>query len=296
MSVTSGGTAPNGCRSGGSWSASAGSAGIEITFSTLTVPSVGALPQPHRGREVRGRGDDADEPVGLRRVVRRPQLEHHLVLRPEVDLLRVRALVEVPDVQLVAVLVAQQQLADQAVLDHVRRAPLGRDDRAEVEVPPEVVGQLLRAAVVLPRALDREVVVVEQEDAARAVALGVAERRDVDPVRPAVDRVRARVAGLGGDLVLADRLDDLRVAALGVDDVDVRGAQARDEQVAALDVRMRRPRAQRRGARVPAEVVQLVADVGHVEPPGRPGRRWTSPPAGRSRSARPARGRRWCPC
>ena len=39
MSVTSGGTAPNGCSSGGSWSASAGSAGIEITFETLTVPS-----------------------------------------------------------------------------------------------------------------------------------------------------------------------------------------------------------------------------------------------------------------
>ena len=39
MSVISGGTAPNGCRIGGSWSASAGSAGIVITFSTLTVPS-----------------------------------------------------------------------------------------------------------------------------------------------------------------------------------------------------------------------------------------------------------------
>ena len=39
MSVMSGGTAPNGCRSGGSWSASAGSAGIVMTFSADTVPS-----------------------------------------------------------------------------------------------------------------------------------------------------------------------------------------------------------------------------------------------------------------
>ena len=39
MSVTSGGTAPNGCRAGGSCSVSAGSGGIVITFSALNVPS-----------------------------------------------------------------------------------------------------------------------------------------------------------------------------------------------------------------------------------------------------------------
>ena len=39
MSVTSGGTAPNGCRAGGSCSVSAGSAGMVMTFSALNVPS-----------------------------------------------------------------------------------------------------------------------------------------------------------------------------------------------------------------------------------------------------------------
>ena len=39
MSVTSGGTAPNGFRASGSWSGSAGSAGIEITFSAPKAPS-----------------------------------------------------------------------------------------------------------------------------------------------------------------------------------------------------------------------------------------------------------------
>jgi hypothetical protein len=65
-----------------------------------------------------------------------------------------------------------------------------------------------------------------------------------------------------------DGLDELRRlrVVLDVDDVDVRRAQARHEQVAALHVRMRRPRAQRGRAGVPAEVVQLVADAGHVEP------------------------------
>ena len=39
MSVTSGGTAPNGCRTGGSCSVSAGSGGMVMTFSALNVPS-----------------------------------------------------------------------------------------------------------------------------------------------------------------------------------------------------------------------------------------------------------------
>jgi hypothetical protein len=52
---------------------------------------------------------------------------------------------------------------------------------------------------------------------------------------------------------------------LDVDDVDAARSQARDDQVAALDVGVRGPGAERAGARVPAEVVQLVADVGHVE-------------------------------
>ena len=169
--------------------------------------------------------------------------------------------------QPVAVLVAEQQLADEPVLDHVRRPPLRRDDGAEVEVPPEVVGELLRPAVGLPLALDGEVLVVEQEDAAGPVSLGVAERGDVDPVRPAVDRVRAAVAGLAGDLVGLDHLHELGRArvVLDVDHVDAGAAQPGDEQVAALDVRVRGPRAQRRGARVPAEVVELVAGVRHVD-------------------------------
>ncbi len=240
-----------------------------MTFSRRHRAVLGAGPQPDRRRQVGGRGDDADEPVALVRVVRRAQLEHHLVLRAEVDLLHVLARGEVPDVQLVAVLVAEQQLADEAVLDHVRRAPLRGDDGAEVQVPPEVVGQLLRSAVGLPLALDREVLVVEQEHAAGPVALRVAERGDVDAVGAAVDRVRAAVAGLAGDLLGLDHLDELGLprVLLDVEDVDPRGAQAGDEQVAALDVRVRGPRAQRRRARVPAEVVQLVADVGHVEAP-----------------------------
>ena len=109
MSVTSGGTAPNGSSSGGSWSASAGSAGIVITLVTAHR-SAGPVPEPDRRGQVLDADHHADEPVLLGRVVRRAQLEHHLVLVAEVDALHVPAPAQVPEVQPVAVLAAEQQL------------------------------------------------------------------------------------------------------------------------------------------------------------------------------------------
>ena len=234
----------------------------------LAVAVLG-VPEPDAGAEVGGRDDHADEAPRLVGVVRGPQLEHHLLLRPEVDGLLVRALAHVPDVEVVAVLAAEQELGVDPRLDHVRRAPLAGDDAVKADVPPDVVGELLRAAVDLPLALDREVVVVEQEDAAGAVAVGGAERAGVEPVGAAVERVRTRVAGLALELGGLDDLGQLGLArvVLDVDDVDARRAQAGHEEVAALDVRVGGPGAQGGRARVPAEVVQLVADVGHVEPP-----------------------------
>jgi hypothetical protein len=57
--------------------------------------------------------------------------------------------------------------------------------------------------------------------------------------------------------------DDLGLLGigLGVDDVDARGTQARDEQVATLHVGVGRVGAKCRRASGPAEVVNLVADV-----------------------------------
>ena len=47
---------------------------------------------------------DADEAVRPARVVRRAQLEHHLLLGAELQLLEVPVLVQIPHVQRVAVL------------------------------------------------------------------------------------------------------------------------------------------------------------------------------------------------
>ena len=148
------------------------------------------------------------------------------------------------------------------------RAPLAGDHHVVPEVPPEVVGQLLRSAILLPLARDVEALVIHQEDAAGAVAVRRAERADVDGVRAAVDGVRAAVAALRHQLVRLNRLDDLRAARvrLRVHDVHARRLQARHQQVAPLDVRVRHVRAERRAAGVPAEMVQLVADVRQIEP------------------------------
>ena len=164
-----------------------------------------AIPGPDRGREVLERQHAVDEAIGLGRVVRRAQLEHQLVLVAEVDLLQVLALRHVPEMQPAAVLGAQDLLRDQPVLDHVGRAPLAGHHRVVAEVPPHVVGEVLRAAVDLPAAEHVEGLVVHHEDAARALALGVAERADVDAAGPAMHGVRPRVARPLGELGRLDR-------------------------------------------------------------------------------------------
>ena len=134
------------------------------------------------------------------------------------------------------------------------------------QVPPGVVRQILRPAVHLPLSAHLESLMVDQEHAARPLALSVAQRHHVDAFRPAMHGVRPRVAGLVGDLLGLDHLDDLGLLGvrLGIEDMDARGAQARHHQVAPLRVRVRCVGAQARGAGVPAEVVQLVALVGHL--------------------------------
>ena len=231
MSVTSGGTAPNGCSAGGSGSGSAGSAGIVMTLSAVHAASV-AVPPPHRGRQVGGRDRRR------RRTPRSPpgratgrSSSDHLVLGAEVDALQVRARGEVPEVQGVAVLPAEQQLGDQAVLDHRRGAPLAGDQRVLVEVPPGVVGEVLRAAVGLPGAQDVERGVVEQGDPARAVRRRAARRGRSGRRR------RVRSAACAGGSSRPSRparaasmvLHQVRLARVGlrVVDVDVRAAQAR---------------------------------------------------------------------
>ncbi len=98
MSVISGGTALNGLSAGGNARSSAGSAGISIIFlrlarfrrrdTTVQIDADRSLVRDH----------DAANPYCLGRVVRRPQLEHHLVLGAEVDRLQMTPAAQIPDV------------------------------------------------------------------------------------------------------------------------------------------------------------------------------------------------------
>jgi hypothetical protein len=198
--------------------------------------------------------------------VRRPQLQHHLLLGAEVQLLQVAALVEIPDVEPVTVLAGQQQLRIDAVLHHVRRSPFRGDHRVVPQVPPEVVRELLRPALLLPRPFQIKRLGVHEKDAAGAVAARRAERAAVHTVRPAVNSMGRAVAGLLDELFRLDHLYQLRLLRVGlrVEHVNPGRADAWDDQVAALNVRMRRLRAQACAARVPAEVMQLVVAVGKI--------------------------------
>src|SRR5215207_7988632 len=110
---------------------------------------------------------------------------------------------------------------------------------------------------------------VEHEDATGTAAVGGADSTDVDAVGTAVDGVAVGVAGLGRDLLRLDRLDDAGLGGIrfGVDDIDPGGAETGGDEVAALDMRMRRVRTEHRGAGVPAEVVQLIPGIGHLDVP-----------------------------
>src|SRR3989442_14516657 len=99
----------------------------------------------------------------------------------------------------------QQDVRVDAILDHLRRAPLAGDHRVVAEMPPEVVGEVLRAAVQLPATADFEGVVVDDEDAARAVPGGGAEGADVNPIGTAVASMRAAVAGAVRHFLRLDR-------------------------------------------------------------------------------------------
>src|SRR5450631_3520384 len=124
------------------------------------------------------------------------------------------------------------------------------------------------AAVDLPAAQDIERLAIHDEDAWRpvgAVLPAAAERADVYAFRTAMDRVGPRVAGLLEHLLGLDDLVNLRLGGIGlrIHDINARGADPRDDQVAPLEERVAGERRQCRRTGVPAEMVELVALVRH---------------------------------
>ena len=89
---------------------------LDFKFSVRSsVASIRAMPQPDRTGKILQRCHHTDKTVSLRRIVRRAQLKHHLLFRTQVQALKVTPLAEIPDVQAVPVLAAQQQFRIHAV-------------------------------------------------------------------------------------------------------------------------------------------------------------------------------------
>ena len=127
MSVTSGGTAPKPFSSSGSWSASAGSAGIVITF--LIAQS--APSRCHSQTEADRSSTETTTPTNpyaLRGSCAGRSSSTIWCCVAEVERLLVAALAQIPDVHVVAVLAAEQLLGDDAVLEH-RGVPHSLDSR-----------------------------------------------------------------------------------------------------------------------------------------------------------------------
>src|SRR5260370_21384749 len=152
------------------------------------------MPEPDRCAQVLGREHDAYETVGFRGVVRGPQLERDLMLLAHFGRLLVAPAAQVPDVEPMAVLAGDDLVDAEPVLEHVGRAPLAGDRDVVAEVPPEVVGEKLRAAVDLPLAEYVEAIVVKQKNSAWAAACARAHRAHVDGVGASMRRTRPAVA------------------------------------------------------------------------------------------------------
>ena len=151
-------------------------------------------PGPDRAFKVRRIDYHAEESVFAHRIVRRPDLQWHLVVGAEIDRLDVAPGPQVPEVDLVAILVRQQVLRGEAVLGLRRQRPFARHHAVAWQVPPEVKVQSLRPAIDLPAAEDFERLAIHDEDAGRfigAVLAATAQRADVDPFRSAMDGVRS---------------------------------------------------------------------------------------------------------
>ena len=99
---------------------------------------------------------------------------------------------------------------------------------------PEIVAERDIAHGVFPPTDNFEILVHVQIAAGRLPS-SVAQKRNYDLGAETVDRVRTRQVGLSLDLVALDNFMQTRCAriGLGVDDIDIVGAYARDQQVLA---------------------------------------------------------------
>src|SRR5262249_2954728 len=153
---------------------------------------------------------DTGESVRFGWIVSRAQLQHHLLLGPQIEDLAVPPALQIPHMQLMTVLSGEEQLGVRAVLVHVGSAPLAGDHRVAAQMPPEIVGQILWAAIQFPTPADLKRLRVQDENAAGAFTLRRSKRVKVDAIGPAVRSVRPAVTRAPNDCLRLNHPGDLR--------------------------------------------------------------------------------------
>src|SRR5437016_13273139 len=135
--------------------------------------------------------------------MRRTHLENHLLLFAQIERLKMASSAQVPNVHLMAVFAAENQLRMQATFDHVRRAPLAAQQGVETQMPPVIVMKKLRSTVHFPLAQNVERFAIEHENAARAVTIGRSECANINAFRATVNRVRTSINSARKDIFRA---------------------------------------------------------------------------------------------
>src|SRR5713101_5412500 len=167
------------------------------------------MPEPDGRAQILERNHDTNKAIGLGWVVGGTHLEDHLLLFAQIERLDMASSAQVPNVHLMAVFTAEQQVGLQSVFDHVRRAPLAAQQGVETQMPPEIVMKKLRSTVHFPLAQNVERFAIEHENAARAVAIGRSECANINAFRATVNRVRTRIISARKNLFRFDHFDYL---------------------------------------------------------------------------------------
>src|SRR5579872_251472 len=143
--------------------------------------------------------------------MRRTQFQRHLVFGAKIERLQMAALAQIPNMERMAVFAAEQQVRLYAMLNHVWRTPFAGNRNVVAQMPPEIVGEILRAAIHFPAAQHVEAFMIEEEQPSRTFALGSAKGANVDRVGAAMNGMRTAVAGACGEFFRFDYFDDLRI-------------------------------------------------------------------------------------
>src|SRR5918994_705250 len=112
-----------------------------------------------------------------------------MILTAQIQGLKMTPTAQVPDMKLMTIAALQEYLGVEPALDHVWRAPLAGDHGVVAQVPPEVVGEVLRSPIDFPAPQGIKAFVIHHEDTARAISIGGTKRAHINSLRAAVDGV-----------------------------------------------------------------------------------------------------------